>query len=90
MGRVILHAADFEGGRIQRMKVQLGHLPVREIDRDTAISWMRDMHSFVPKTSAGFGAALQLVEVGDPTERFIRVDNQAVSEDSLPELPSLS
>lgn len=91
MARIFVHAADLTDGRITRMQVKLGGLPPRTIDRDTALSWMKDMHSFVPVLGGDVAAALQLVEVvdGEEVSHFIRVDNAAESADSVPEkLPS--
>ena len=85
MGRVWVKAADVREGKIERLEVRLGSLPARVIDRDTAVSWMRDMHSFI---AGDTGPALQLVEVDDGAW-FIRTDNAAVAEDALPALPAV-
>lgn len=86
MGRVAVLGADVEGDRIVRLAVRLGSLPRRVIDRDTAIAWARDGHSFVP----GEGArSLALVHVGEDDEAFLRDDHEAVAADSLPALPTV-
>lgn len=86
MGRVLVHGATLQDGRISSMEVQLGSLPRRTIDRDTAVRWMRDLHSFVPVTQGKPGAALQLVELDaeDGPAWFIRTDNAAEPADRLP------
>lgn len=91
MARVLVHAADLSDGRITRMQVQLGALPRRTIDRDTAISWMADHHSFIPVVGGAQGMALQLVEIpeGDEVSHVIRHDNDKVDADALPALPSV-
>lgn len=81
MGRVEVLGGTISDGRIGSLEVKLVHLPVRTIDRATALAWMRDGHSFLPKS----GRALQLVEVGDEDELFIRDDHEKVAADSLPQ-----
>jgi hypothetical protein len=88
MGHVVIRGATVENGRIQALRVELAQLPGRTIDRDTAIAWMRDGHSFLPATGNGVGTSLQLVEVGEEASLFIRHDNAAVAEDALPALPA--
>jgi hypothetical protein len=87
MGDVLVKAANLRGGRIEELHVQLHNLPARVIDRDTALAWMRDGHSLVPLIGGRRGTALQLVEVGEADEPFIRPNNERVAEDQLPELP---
>jgi hypothetical protein len=89
---VFVHAADCSDGRISRLEVKLGALPRRTIDRDTAIAWMRDMHSFIPVVNGEELSALQLVEVsnGDAFDHYIRTDNAAEASDTVPALPGLS
>lgn len=85
MADVRVKRATVAGARIVKLVVGMDRLPDRAIDRDTAIRWMRDGHSFVPVTPAGRGAALQLVEVGEG--HVIRTDNATVDADQLPSLP---
>lgn len=85
MGRVWVKAAEVRDGRLERLEVRVGTLPVRVLGRETTIEWMRDQHSFI--TEAG-GVALQLVEIDDG-QYAVRTDNQVVAEDSLPGVPSL-
>jgi hypothetical protein len=92
MGRVVVHAAELVDGRISRMRVALGALPARVIDRETAIRWMRDGHTFLPHAQGALGAALQLVEIesDDGTyARFIRDDHESTPADALPKLPAV-
>lgn len=79
MGRVFVRGAEIQDGRIQSMKVAFGNLPERVIDRETALQWMKDSHSFLPPE----GPALLLVEVGE--ELFIRADSSAEAADSMPQ-----
>lgn len=90
MGKVLVHAANITDGAIDALQIKLGSLPRREIDRATAIAWMRDAHSFIPVIGGKEGAALQLVEIGDPAEHYIRVDNAPEAADALPALPAIS
>ena len=86
MARVEVHAGSVTDGRITSLDVRMSGLPGRTIDRDTAVAWMRDGHSFLPVVGGTAGTALQLVEIadGENVSHFIRTDNQATAEDSLP------
>jgi hypothetical protein len=86
MARVEVHGGTVADGRITSLEVGLQGLPARTLDRDTAVAWMRDGHSLIPRIGGADAAALQLVEVvdGDEVSHFIRTDNQAQAEDSLP------
>lgn len=89
MGRVWVHGASVEGDRLVRLSVRLGALPSRTIDRDTAIRWLRDGHSFVTTADGSTaGVALQLVLVGDADEAFVRTDVEPIAADALPKLPA--
>ena len=91
MARVEVYGGSVQDGRLVNLQVQLGRLPKRTIDRDTAIAWMKDMHSFVPVVGGRDLPALQLVEIADDEENlshFIRTDNEAVGADTLPDLPN--
>ena len=90
MAQVEVHGGDLSGGRIHQLRVQMHRLPARTIDRATAIAWMKDGHSLVPVLAGERAPALQLVEVGEPAEWFIRADNQPTTEDALPALPSVA
>lgn len=82
MGRVWVHGATVEDGRIQALRVKMSGLPERTIDRDTTLAWMHDGHSFLP---ADGGPALVLVEVDG--DGFVRADTAAEAADALPSLP---
>lgn len=84
MGDVLVTGGKVSDGKIEALEVQLHGLPGRTIDRDTALSWMKDGHSFIPQHKGQRGTALQLVEVGD--ERYIRPDNGTEAADALPDL----
>jgi hypothetical protein len=86
MARVHVTGGTISGGRIQQLTVRLAGLPARTLDRDAAIAWMRDGHSFIPLIDGREAAALFLVEVpdGDDVARFIRVDPAAEAADALP------
>ena len=82
MGDVLVKAATLADGRITSLVVGLARLPDRTLDRETAIRWLRDGHSFVPVRGGDRLPALQLVEVGDG--HVIRDDHDAVDQDSVP------
>ena len=82
MGDVLVKAGTVADGRITSLVVGLARLPDRTIDRDTAIRWMRDGHSFVPVHAGARLRALQLVEAGDG--HAIRDDHEAADQDTLP------
>lgn len=86
MARVEVTAGTVSDGRIQSLKVQLSGLPGRQLDREQALSWMRDGHSFIPVLSDSDLPALQLVEIldGGEAKLFIRADTQNKASDSLP------
>ncbi|MBX2796661.1 MAG: hypothetical protein KTR31_03295 [Myxococcales bacterium] len=86
MGDVLVRRGTVEDGRIAELVVDFHGLPKRTIDRDTALSWMRDGHSLVPVRAGVRLTALQLVE--DPEGAlWIRTDNAPTGEDSLPDIP---
>ena len=58
-------------------------LPARQIDRDTAVQWMKDGHSFVPVVNGKDANALHLVE-GPDEAWYLRTDGNAVAQDALP------
>lgn len=88
MAHVHVTGATKDGDRIAKLAVQLPGLPARVIDRDTALAWMKDGHSLVAYRGGVRGTALQLVEVGDEAELFIRADNAAKAKDSVGDLPA--
>ncbi len=87
MGDVLVKKATISEGRIDKLEVHMHDLPTRVIDRDTALSWMKDGHSLVPCLDGRRGIALQLVEAGDA--HFIRTDNASEATDDLPALPKV-
>ena len=48
MGDVLVRNGTVNDGTIATLEVSLHGLPDRSIDRDTAIAWMKDGHSFIP------------------------------------------
>ena len=88
MGDVLVRRATLADGKISKLEVDFHGLSPRTIDRDTALSWMRDGHSLIPLLAGQRKPALQLVDLGDGAWS-IRVDNQAVDEDTVPELPQV-
>lgn len=84
MGDVLVTGGRVSDGKIEQLDVQLHGLPARSVDRDTALAWMKDGHSFVPLHKGQRLTALQLVEVGD--DHFIRADNAPEAADTLPDL----
>lgn len=87
MGHVRVLSGKTAEGKITALTVELLGLGTRNIDRDTAVSWMSDGHSFVPVIGGQEGQALQLVHIssGDEEVAFIRTDNAPESSDSLPD-----
>lgn len=83
MARVRVLSSSVSNGRIDRLKVDMHGIPAREIDRETAIRWMRDGHTFVPVVNGKEANALHLVE-GPDDGFFIRTDGASVAEDALP------
>jgi len=84
MGDVLVKKATLADNRIQTLSVGFDGLPDRQIDRDTALAWMRDGHSLVPVQAGKRLPALLLVE--GPEGLVIRKDSQAEDADSVPEL----
>lgn len=89
MARVYVLAADTDDSGITKLKVKLNGLGERVIDRAEAISWMRDGHSFVPVSGGATQPAWQLIEVGDPIERYIRSDTATEAADAVGGLPAV-
>jgi len=85
MGEVLVSGGSLTAGRISSLSVELIGLGTRTIDRDTALQWLREGHSFLPVRAGQRLSALQLVEVADG-DWSIRTDNKAVPEDALPPL----
>jgi hypothetical protein len=86
MAEVYVKGATMAGDRVERLRIGLDRLPDRTIDRDTAVRWLKDGHSFVPLLGGRRAPALKLVEVGEGLA--IRTDTAPVDADLLPELPS--
>jgi hypothetical protein len=86
MAEVTVKGATMAGDRVERLRIGLDRLPDRTIDRETAIRWLKDGHSFVPVIDGRRAPALKLVEVGDALA--IRCDTAAIDADLLPDLPS--
>jgi hypothetical protein len=84
MARVEVLSAEMKDERVETLVVNLHNLGERSLDRQTAIQWMRDGHSFIPKGKEGLLPALQLCEVDQ--ESYIRNDHQAIAADDLPQL----
>lgn len=84
MGDVLVKAGSVSEGRIASLTVTLHGLGERTLDREAALKWMSDGHSFIPVISGVRQAALQLVE-DDEDARYIRADTQRLAEDALPE-----
>ncbi len=91
MAHVLVKSGTIADGAISKLGVELVGIGARSLDRDTAIAWMKDGHSFVPMVGGDEGPALQLVGIdGDDSATFyIRTDNASEGSDSLPTgLPS--
>ena len=88
MARVTVLGVKRGDAGIVSLKVSLVGLPDRILDRDTAIRWARDQHSFLTPS----GVAVQLVGVDDDggqTTWFLREDNQPEPYDHLPSVASI-
>ena len=83
MSRVSVLSSSVSNGRIERLTVQMPGLPAREIDRDTAVRWMKDGHSFIPVVKGQDAHALHLVE-GPDDALYVRTDGASVAQDALP------
>jgi len=83
MAQVLVHGATVSNGKIDQLRVRLAGLPERTIDRDTALSWMKDGHSFFPVVAGKPQTSLQLVEVGEEATLYIRTDNEKQAADHL-------
>ncbi len=85
MADVEVYAAEPAHGRIQTLRVRFKNSSERTIDRDTAVSWLKDGHAL--QTYAGpahhgtRGAAIQLVEVDE--KLYLRTDTLPTAEDDL-------
>lgn len=86
MGQVFVKGATMAGDRIERLMIGIDRLPDRVIDRDTAIRWMKDGHSFIPVAGGRRLPALLLVEVGDALA--IRDDTAPIDADRVTGLPA--
>ena len=84
MADVLVVGGSVADGRVKDLEVQLHGLGERTLDRDTAVAWMKDGHSFVPVHKGSRGPALLLLEVGD--ELFIRHQADGEASDALPPL----
>lgn len=84
MADVLVVGGSVADGKVKQLTVELHGLPGRTLDRDTAIAWMKDGHSFVPMQSGTRGPALLLLEIGD--ELYIRDVADGEAADSLPAL----
>lgn len=81
MGDVLVRKGTLKDGTIATLDVSLHGLPDRSIDRDTAIAWMKDGHSFIPVVDGVRQPALLLIEVGDA--HFIRSNSKPEAADVL-------
>lgn len=87
MARVEVHSGTISEGRITSLDVRMHNLPPRTIDRDTALAWMKDGHSFIPVVDGEDLPRLELVEVpgeGDLPDFRIRATPDKGDEDTLP------
>lgn len=77
--------ADIQGGKLSSLELRFKGTEARRIDRDTALAWLRDGHSFVPVAGHGYhvtrGAGIERVEV-DGAE-YLRTDTKLVAADEI-------
>ena len=81
MARIEVHTVSMDGDKVEKLGVKLFRLGEREIDRQTAVQWMKDGHSFIPQVNGDDAPALQLVDVEG--EFFIRSDIATEAQDSV-------
>ena len=82
MADVVVKSGSIADDAVSSLTVEMYKLGSRTIDRDTALSWLKDGHSLVPEVKGQRLHPLQLVEVGETL--FIRHDNAPEAKDSLP------
>ncbi len=83
MGDVRVVGGSLAGDTIETLEVAFRGLPDRTIDRDTALAWMKDGHSFLPIVRGEQAPALLLREVDGAL--YIRHLADDVPSDALPE-----
>jgi hypothetical protein len=83
MADVLVVGGAVADGKVTRLQVEMHGLPARTLDRDQAVAWMKDGHSFVPRIDGERGPALLLLEVDDA--HWIRADATPEAADVLPE-----
>ena len=77
MAEILIHSATMADGRVVELDVEIHGIGTRTIDRDTAISWMRDGHSLIPVHEDGRAPALRLGgEDGDPCLHAVGADGE--------------
>lgn len=84
MADVLVVGGSVADGKVKQLRVQLHGLPDRTLDRDAALAWMKDGHSFIPVHAGSRGQALLLLEIDDALYIRDRADGEA--SDSLPPL----
>ncbi len=89
MARVLVHGADLNGAHTSALRVSMHGLPARTIDRDEAVRWLRDGHSFIVARS---DIAVQLVDLSsdEGPAWALRTDNEKQPADRLDGVPSVS
>lgn len=85
--QITVHGADIKDGRIAALRVRIHNIPPRTIDRDTAVSWMKDGHQLIPVKGGIRAPSLLLLEVDD--ELVIRDDSHKQAEDKIDGLPAV-
>ena len=81
MARIEVCSVSMSDDKIETMEVKLVRLGDRVIDRDTAVRWMKDGHSFIPQKDGDDGPALRLVEVEG--EYYIRRNLDEIASDDV-------
>ncbi|MSQ01081.1 MAG: hypothetical protein EXR71_04185 [Myxococcales bacterium] len=85
MAEIEVKSAAAEGGRILTLRVAMGGLADRTIDRDTALAWLAAGHSLIPCSGQGHqrarGPAIERVEVDGAA--YLRTNTRADAVDDV-------
>lgn len=85
MADIDVLAAEVAGGKLSRLQVQFKNAAPRSIDREKAVTWLREGHSMIPVSGHGHdvhrGGALQLIEIDG--EAYVRTDTKLVAADDV-------
>lgn len=85
MADVEVVGAQIADGRVKTLRVRFKRTTEREIDRATALAWLKDGHSLLtyagPSHHGERGLAIERIEVDG--EDFLRTDTNPIAQDEL-------